>query len=545
MKKLSIFMVAFILTVSTAMSAPFSFGDEDEGSYRDRGGDNADGAGEAVDEEAGNEAEEEEESRGEAAGERENRVVTKDTSWFDYRNPQEEYTLYNEADLMGLASLVNETQTDRWKPTRVESFEGVTFRLANDIELTQPWTPIGSDSAIAFAGVFDGDGHTISNVEIEGSSANTGFFGYLTGEVKNLTVKGTVSSQDSNCGAIAGQLTESGKVTDCVSEAEVSGRDKTGGIVGYNNGGSVSGCINKGPVSGTIKAGGVVGENWGGTITECGNEGSVESSSRGVATFGTGGVAGRSVAGSAYISDCYNRGEITSSTEATGGVVGYCNASDSTVKSSYNTGTITVENKRGSEKLSESAAGGVVGTVGTDGVVISDCYSSGSIKGADIAGGVIGVYIASNSDDTDSISTYINNCYCLSSSAENAVGDNNGSGGDNIRRSAESVSAGTLSGMSATLGMSFMRDHSGLYGNSGYPVLRWQEQVSDEERTYIEGLSREIQVSLNRHMAAVLEENSESGRTIIYFFNPESAMESAFEGYDSRGGISLPLKGEE
>ena len=46
MKKLSIFMVAFILTVSTAMSAPFSFGDEDEGSYRDRGGDNADGAGE-------------------------------------------------------------------------------------------------------------------------------------------------------------------------------------------------------------------------------------------------------------------------------------------------------------------------------------------------------------------------------------------------------------------------------------------------------------------------------------------------------------------
>ena len=542
MKKLSVFVISFVLAAGTVMSSSFSFADNDRGSDRDGNGKDS----ERTQQDEGREEKTSEgKSRNKERSERTEAPTAKDTSWFNYKNPKKEYTIYDEADLMGLASLVNETQTDRWKPSRVETFEGVTFRLARDIELTQPWTPIGVDKAISFAGVFDGDGHTISNMEIDAGSSNTGFFGYLKGEVKNLTVKGSVNSTYGSCGAVVGQLSASGKVTGCFSEADVKGKDKTGGIVGYNNGGSVSGCVNKGSVSGTIKVGGVVGENWGGSIIRCGNSGSVKSSVRGVATFGTGGVAGRSVSGSASISMCYNRGEIYSATEATGGVVGYSNASKSVITSSYNTGAIKVTNKKAMAKLSESAAGGVVGIVGTDGVIIQNCYSSGAITGADIAGGVIGVYIASNDDDRESLGRYVENCYSLSSSAENAVGDNNGMGGDDVNRSAESVSAGFLSGMSATLGVEFMRDHSGLYGNGGYPVLRWQEQVSGDERVYIDEISKETQEYLSERMAVVLEESSERGRIVMHFLNPESAMESAFEGYDSEGEYTLPVETEE
>jgi hypothetical protein len=76
----------------------------------------------------------------------------------------------------------------------------VTFTLTKDIELTQEWVSIGSNSASYFAGTFDGNGHTISNMVIDNTAGNCGFFGYLVGEVKNLNVEGAITSQDGNCG---------------------------------------------------------------------------------------------------------------------------------------------------------------------------------------------------------------------------------------------------------------------------------------------------------------------------------------------------------
>lgn len=81
---------------------------------------------------------------------------TPDTSWFDYKNPKKQYQITSEEQLMGLASLVNEEQASRWKPTRTETFEGVTFKLTKDIKLTGEWTPIGMSESICFAGSFDG-----------------------------------------------------------------------------------------------------------------------------------------------------------------------------------------------------------------------------------------------------------------------------------------------------------------------------------------------------------------------------------------------------
>lgn len=449
-----------------------------------------------------------------------------DTSWFDYKNPQNEYNITSEAQLRGLASLVNEEQA-KWKPTRIEDFEGVTFKLTKDIELTHEWKPIGSSAAISFAGFFDGGGHTISNLKINSTSDNTGFFGYLKGEVKDLNVQGIVISNAGNCGSIVGELDPQARVSGCISDTHVKGTKKTGGIVGNSNGGKIENCVSKGNVTGTYKVGGVVGENWGGIVKKCGNEGKVSSSVRGVATFGTGGIAGRSVASTALVSQCYNIGDINSATEATGGVVGYINAKKSTVRESYSTGNIYIKKVKEGKRLTKSWVGGVIGVAGTDGIVIANCYGAGEIKGADVYGGVIGNYIA---DDDAKPEAHIKNNYYLNDYNDCGIGNSKNQGAVDIQKCVTGVSGSTLSGLASTLSISYMKDASGLYGSSGYPVLRWQEPLDLNDKRYLEGVSKDVQVKLDKYLINNTEA-SNKGTIMLSVFNPESYLMDALLTY--------------
>ncbi len=544
MKKVITVLTASILIMIMAFSTAFSFAvtNTRENNRNENNSENYENNGGAGEENGGSENNTDEEdenqqdrnnnsdndSRSEEDEEENDEADTGDvdTSWFDYKNPKTEYNITSEAQLRGLASLVNEEQP-LWKPTRVESFEGVTFTLTKDIKLTREWTPIGSDSSVSFAGTFDGDGHTISGVDISAGETNTGFFGYLTGEVRNLTLKGTIESTSGDCGGIVGELDSAGRITECVSDIDVSARSKTGGIAGNNNGGTITDSINKGRVKGTYKVGGVVGENWGGTVERCGNEGAVSSSVRGVATFGTGGVAGRSVASDAVVSECYNIGPINSATEATGGVVGYTNAEHSTVINSYNTGDIKIKKIDEKKEFSEAWAGGVVGAVGTDGVVISNCYGAGDISGADVTGGVIGTYIA---DDDARVETYIENNYYLNEYCDSGIGDNNGSGPAEVQKCASGVTGGSLSGMASALSISYMRDSSGLYGGKGYPVLRWQEPLSSEDQSYIDGVSMDVQRKLDNYLINNTDASNKGG-IILSIFNPDNYLTDALLMY--------------
>jgi len=83
-------------------------------------------------------------------------------------------------------------------------YDQTTYVLENDIDLAGAvWTPFGTSYENAFCSVFDGNGHTISNVkmehadvldgegltEIAESSASVGFFGFTkNATVKNLTL---------------------------------------------------------------------------------------------------------------------------------------------------------------------------------------------------------------------------------------------------------------------------------------------------------------------------------------------------------------------
>lgn len=158
-----------------------------------------------------------------------------------------------------------------------------------------------------YSGTFDGNGHTISNLNISSSSQYVGLFGYVDGgtiknvKVENSTVTrtGTSTSKEYYTGIIVGYL-NSGTVTGVATEnASVAGSDvlaqnwSSGGIAGYNGGTISMSSVEGGTIKGKTEVGGIAGTNAkGGTITDCLASPDVLSGSYLLAT-GIGGIAGK------------------------------------------------------------------------------------------------------------------------------------------------------------------------------------------------------------------------------------------------------------
>lgn len=87
------------------------------------------------------------------------------------------------------------------------------YKLANDITLTEKWTPIGTKEN-PFTGVFDGDGHSISNLNIENNNEYNGLFGYATNNsnngydlsIKNLEIKKANITTSNDAGILVGHI---------------------------------------------------------------------------------------------------------------------------------------------------------------------------------------------------------------------------------------------------------------------------------------------------------------------------------------------------
>ena len=104
-----------------------------------------------------------------------------DTWWWDAENVN--ITISTPQQLAGVARLVNSGLTN---------FSGKSITLANNIDLAgKMWDPIGG--AAEFQGIFDGAGHTISNMELFSSAMEIGLFGTLgtTGIIKNVILTST------------------------------------------------------------------------------------------------------------------------------------------------------------------------------------------------------------------------------------------------------------------------------------------------------------------------------------------------------------------
>lgn len=161
------------------------------------------------------------------------------------------YQISTGRELVYLAQLVNDGN----------NFSGKTIVLTANIDLSLichaangetgaaevNWTPIGVGSANAkeqkpFSGTFDGQGHTISGLYINNSSANQGLFGYIdrSAIVQNLIVTGSVTTGGDATGGIVGKSPRnSGTVRNCGFYGTVTATGTSGGVVG---GGKAENC---------------------------------------------------------------------------------------------------------------------------------------------------------------------------------------------------------------------------------------------------------------------------------------------------------------
>lgn len=281
------------------------------------------------------------------------------------------------------------------------------YILMNDIDMFYDTiSPIGkyeiltsgetrdTAKAEAFSGIFDGNGYALKNLDIMYTNTATaaegyiGLFGLVTGEIKNLTVTGSVtasSNQNLYVGTIAGYLYEGGKVSNCTASLDITGSTTgsdraVGGFVGYSEG-TVEYCSFSGSVSSNGCSGGIVGKTTIGTVSYCTNAGHISSSR--VSNSNAGGIVGATIVNATVtISNCHNIGQIDSSTTGgngalAGGILGHGSA---TISYCSNSATVNAKAYSHSSDISmtESCAGGAAGGI-SDNSTISYFYNTGNI----------------------------------------------------------------------------------------------------------------------------------------------------------------------
>ena len=120
---------------------------------------------------------------------------------------------------------------------------------------------------IPFTGIFDGNGHTISNLTIAGDNY-LGLFGLLgdDAEVKKLgVVDVNIVGLGNYVGGIVGN--NDGILSQCYSTGFVTGNEDVGGLVGRNYDGVITNCYSICDVFGIKYVGGLAGS--GGSISNC------------------------------------------------------------------------------------------------------------------------------------------------------------------------------------------------------------------------------------------------------------------------------------
>ncbi len=188
------------------------------------------------------------------------------------------YEIKSAYQLAWCAYIINNDTSNKYGST------GLKIRLMNNIDLAGTEFGLSSSSPLpwvginSFAGTFDGNGYTISN--LKGTSSTYGLFNSTaaTGVIQNLTIgSGSINPSGTtfSIGGIVGS--NSGTVQRCTNRADVTAGASghmMGGIVG--SGGTVMDCINLG----TVNQNGKSGNSWAGgiattatSVTNCYNGG--------------------------------------------------------------------------------------------------------------------------------------------------------------------------------------------------------------------------------------------------------------------------------
>lgn len=294
----------------------------------------------------------------------------------------------------GYTEIANEAALlDLMGSTDATKLAGKYVLTANITLTSASQSPIGNADA-PFTGIFDGNGKTISGLNLSGTE-NVGLFGVANGAtIKNLTVSGTVTATGNRTAGIVAYAQTSLTVENCTSNATVSGVYATGGIVGQIDGltapptVSVKGCTNTGAVTASSeRAGGIIGFfNIGGAakggsyeLTECRNSGTVTAKKSGNAVAYAAGIVGfytQSTTVDLNISKLLNEGDVHSDTgKYTGGIFGYFR--------SYAAGVVMSDLMNTGDVYTQSVPGGLIGfQLNEQPITVNRAYVNCTLTGA-------------------------------------------------------------------------------------------------------------------------------------------------------------------
>ena len=257
------------------------------------------------------------------------------------------------------------------------------------------WVPIGSETK-PFAGSFDGNGYTISGLQINRDNAeNQSLFGVTSSDALISNI-GLLHVKVEGGAKVAGLVgTNRGQVGYSYVSGSIASKpgNIAGGLVAINAGGNIIGSYAISKVSGVSSIGGLVGDNHG-TIINSHADSVVLTSASGGSGFG--GLVGYN---RSLIANSYATGRLlTNNNSIIGGLVGQ---NDSRVVNGY--ASVSIEG---------AVAGGLIGyNTGS----IKNSYAIGELKqGNRTKGSLVGISegvdrIAASYWNTDNIATGPNN----------------------------------------------------------------------------------------------------------------------------------------
>ena len=327
------------------------------------------------------------------------------------------YEGYTEiADEAGLRALMGSTDAD--------ALAGKYVLTANITLGADSQAPIGTEAA-PFTGVFDGNNHTVSGVNLSGA-ANVGFFGATSGAaVKNLTLAGKVTATGDNVGGFIGYAVGALTIDNCTNRVDVSGGTKVGGFVGFiskttNVVVSISNCANYGSASATQMAGGLIGRYESGsastsgvtTITRFSNYGNITATASGGSVGGMTGLFTNNAAGQVTIREMYNEGEIRGNAgKYVGGIVGYYRSYKTTME-------MTDAINKGTVYAKTGVVGGIIGTANGANVAhtLSRLYNAGEVTSGTAS--FVGAVVGANAAKAKAKASYFYSSASVSTTAE-------------------------------------------------------------------------------------------------------------------------------
>ena len=142
----------------------------------------------------------------------------------------------------------------------------LSAKLVSDIDLCgHDWTPIGgSKSNTAYQGTFTGDGHTIDGLYINNTLTYQALFGYTTNShISGIIVSGEVNAKQYVAGVVA-FMGPKATVDRCANKAKVTGTSTyVGGVTGSvsQSTATLTNSYNLGDITGTTNCAGVAGYN--------------------------------------------------------------------------------------------------------------------------------------------------------------------------------------------------------------------------------------------------------------------------------------------